>query len=417
MPDIRHFALSLGILVATLVPTQAQEAFPSTLPSLRNPATDPAVPQATSAQAESTNCSPVTCCPAEECVGCPGSPSRWWVSGDYTFGWIRGVSVPPLLTATPVGGGTPTVLFGNKTLNDGFRNGFQLRGGFWLDGCGECGIEAGMLFLGGLTSRIQVGDVPGTVIGRPFFNTMTNAPDSELVSAPGTLSGRGTASAGASDFWGANVAFRKLICCDCRGRLDFLVGYRFLSSGDSVGVTEDLQPIAAPFPPGSRIGVSDTFTASNQFHGALFALAGEYRLKSWYLQGTGGVSFGGTFRQATVSGSTSIQVPPAPTEVLPGGLLALSSNSGTFSGSDWVFVPEAAVRLGYQIRENLRIYAGYSFLYWPSIYRAADQINPVVNPALLPPPLPLTGPASPLFPDRKSSLCVQALSIGLEFRY
>ena len=110
----------------------------------------------------------------------------------------------------------------------------------------------------------------------------------------------------------------------------------------------------------TRVGVSDALTAENEFHGALFALAGEYRLNSWYVQGRGGVSFGGTFRRAAVSGSTSIQAPPAAPVAAPGGLLALASNSGTFSGSDWVFVPEASVRVGYRVTENLRVYAGYS---------------------------------------------------------
>ena len=127
------------------------------------------------------------------------------------------------------------------------------------------------------------------------------------------------------------------------------------------------------------------------------------------------MNFGGTFRRATVSGATTALVPPAPRVILPGGLLALSSNSGTFSGSDWVFVPEASVRVGYQVRENLRVYVGYSFLYWPAVYRAAEQIDPVVNPGLLPPPIvPLVGPVRPLFPDRQSSLWVQAVSVGLE---
>jgi hypothetical protein len=326
------------------------------------------------------------------------------------------------VTATPVGGTTPTVLFGGGNLNDGYRNGFQVRGGFWLNECGTCGLEGGVLFLGSVAQRTTIGDTPGAVIGRPFIDATTNLPDEQLVSVPGLLSGRVTIDAVSSDFWGADAALRKLICCGgaCGhgGRLDAVVGYRFLYYGDSVRVSEDLSPLVAPFPPGTRIGVSDAFTAENQFHGALVALAGEYRCNAWSIQGRGGVSFGGTSRRATVSGTTSVQVPPAPAVVAPGGLLALSSNSGTFTGSDFVFVPEASVRIGYQVTEHVRVYAGYTFLYWPAVYRAADQIDPVVNPGLLPPPLaPLTGPVRPLFPDRQSSLWVQTVSLGLELRY
>jgi len=419
MFSARHIVLVVGLLggvparaPAVDMPTQAPAAGEN--PALTRPATIPPPPAAQT----TTPPSPLACCPPELTTRCPGGPARWWASVDYTFGWIRGVDAPPLVTATPVGSTTSTALFGGNNLNGGFRNGFQLRGGFWLDECGTCGIDAGMLFLGGVADRFAVGDIPGTIVGRPFINALTNAPDAQLVSVPGALSGRVTVDAVSSDFWGADVAVRKLICCDCNGRLDCLVGYRFLSYGDAVRINEDLRPTGAPFPPGTRIGVSDAFTAENQFHGALFALAGEYRFGPLYVQGRGGVSFGGTFRRATIAGSTSIQVPPAAPVVQPGGLLALSSNSGTFSHSDWVFVPEASARVGYQVTENLRLYVGYTFLYWPAIYRAADQIDPVVNPGLLPPPIvPLTGPVRPRFLDRQSSLWVQAVSIGLELRY
>ena len=61
---------------------------------------------------------------------------------DYTFGWLRGASAPPLLSARPVGGGPPTVLFPDGGLNGDGRSGFQLRGGLWLDDGESLGIEA-----------------------------------------------------------------------------------------------------------------------------------------------------------------------------------------------------------------------------------------------------------------------------------
>ena len=148
----------------------------------------------------------------------------------------------------------------------------------------------------------------------------------------------------------------------------------------------------------------DEFTASNQFHGLLIGVAGEYRMNYWFVKGRAALSFGGTFREATISGATSVHVPPLAPVTLPGGLLALSSNSGTFSESDWVFAPEASLRVGYQVSSNLRAYMGYAFLYWPGVYRAANQIDPVVNPSLIPPrEMPICGPVRPLFPDRQSS--------------
>jgi hypothetical protein len=348
----------------------------------------------------------------------PATPARFWASAEYAFGWLRGAAAPPLLSARPVGGGPTTVLFPDGRLNGDGRSGFQLRGGLWLDECATCGVEAGVLSLCKSEDRARVGDTPGPVIGRPFFNALLGAPDVELVSVPGVLSGQAVAVAASSQFCGADVAFRKAICRDCCGRLDWLVGYRFLSFDDSVRVTEDLHPLAAPFPPGSRIGVADGFEATNRFHGLLVGLAGEYRLDSWFVEGRFGVSVGRTLRKMTVAGQTSFEFPPDPPVVLPGGLLALSSNSGRLSTSDWTVVPEAAFRVGYQINDHLRVYAGYSVLYWPNVYRAADQIDPAVNPGLLPPPVvPAVGPARPQFPGRTSGLWCQFISFGMELRY
>jgi hypothetical protein len=344
--------------------------------------------------------------------------ARFWVSADYAYGWLRGATAPPLLSARPVGGGPPVILSPDQKLNGDGRSGIQLRGGLWLDDRQSCGIEAGTLYLCGSTDRAAVGNAPGTVIGRPFFNAQLGAPDVELVSLPGILSGGAAVVADSSRFCGADVAFRKAICCDCRGRLDVLVGYRFLSFDDSVRVFEDLQPTADPFPPGSRITVADGFTATNRFHGLLVGLAGEYRLDPWFVEGRLGVSFGRTAREATVAGRTSFDFPPEAPVVLPGGLLALSTNSGRFSTSRFGVVPEAAVRAGFQVSDHLRVYAGYSVLYWPNVYRAADQIDPAVNPDLLPPPvIPITGPVRPQFPARTSPLVAQSLSVGIEVRY
>ena len=102
---------------------------------------------------------------------------------------------------------------------------------------------------------------------------------------PGILSGRAVVEAESSQLCGADVAFRKAICCDGRGRLDALVGYRFLSFDDAVRVFEDLHPTVAPFPPDSRIGVADGFAATNRFHGLLLGLGGEYPLDGWFVAG------------------------------------------------------------------------------------------------------------------------------------
>ena len=237
MPATGHFALVVGVLFAAITPTLALEPQPETSLAARFAPTETAGLGAVPPPGTPAMASPFVCCPDALTTRCPGDPPHWWASADYTFGWIRGVAVQPLLTATPAAGGTPTVLFGDKQFDGGFRSGFQLRGGLWLDEYGTVGLEAGMLFLGGLAERGQGGDL---IRARSLGGVLQrrDAPDFQIVSSLGAVAGRASIDVTSSDFWGAEAAFRKLICCDCRGRLDCLVGYRFLSYGDTVRVTE-----------------------------------------------------------------------------------------------------------------------------------------------------------------------------------
>ena len=45
---------------------------------------------------------------------------------------------------------------------------------------------------------------------------------------------------------------------------------------------------------------------------------------------------------------------------LPGGLLALNSNIGTYSTRQFSIVPEFGLTLGYDVTSNLRVFAGYA---------------------------------------------------------
>ena len=101
-----------------------------------------------------------------------------------------------------------------------------------------------------------------------------------------------------------------------------------------------------------------------------------------------------------------------------GGLLALLTNIGTYRSSSFALIPEFEFRAGYNITPRLRAFAGYTLIVWPNVARAGEQIDPVVNPAFLPPPIPgAGGPLRPAFPNRLSTLWVQGLSLGLEYRW
>ena len=231
-------------------------------------------------------------------------------------------------------------------------------------------------------------------------STPCSAPDVELVSVPGVLSGRAAVEAESSRLCGADVAFRKAICCDGRGRLDGLVGYRFLSFDDAVRVFEDLHPTVAPFPPvgdrrGRRVRGDQPVPRPAPRAGRRVPARRVVR----------GGPAGGERRPDLPDGDRGradvVQHPPGGPAGPARRAAGISTNTGSVSTSDWTVVPEAAVRVGYQVNDRLRVYAGYSALYWPGVYRAAGQIDAAVNPGLLPPPVvPAPGPARPQVPGR-----------------
>jgi hypothetical protein len=309
------------------------------------------------------------------------------------------------------------VLFGGP-VNGGLTAGGRITVGYWIDFEQTCGIEGYFFQLGARTDRFGAG-TPGNV-GRPFFNVATGMPDAEFVSVPGFLDGTVQVSASTGSFLGAGVLTRHNLYWGCNAHLDALVGYRYLSLIDDLGVIENLtsvDPTQTVAPLGTRIIVMDSFHTSNRFHGGDIGLSGEYRWNSWSLGGTARIALGATQERVDINGSTIVIVPGFAPVTSPGGLLALSSNSGIRTRDVFAVVPEIQAQLAYQISARTRIHVGYNFLYWSRVARAGDQIDLAVNPALLPPATPGASPLRPAFTFQGADFWAQGINLGLDFRF
>jgi hypothetical protein len=358
----------------------------------------------------------------------PLPSGRSWIEAEALLWWMQAANLPPLVTASPPGTAlgnigvltTPgtAVLFGGSPVNGDLSAGGRITAGLWLNCDRTVGVEGYFFELGKQTQRFS-GGAPGSV-GRPFINTDTGLPDAEIVSAPGFLDGSVQASASSGNLLGAGVLGRFNLCNGCWYCLDALAGYRYLSLSDQVDITENLtstDPTQKVVPLGTNIILTDSFHTTNQFNGGDIGLAGELRWNSWTLGGTARVALGSTHERADISGSTTVTVPGFPTAVNPGGLLALSSNSGSHTRDVFAVVPEARLQLACQLNAHLRVHIGYTFLYWSQVARAGDQIDLVVNPALLPPPKPGASPARPEFTFQGTSFWAQGIDLGLTFRF
>jgi hypothetical protein len=310
-----------------------------------------------------------------------------------------------------------SVLFGNSRVNNDFRDGLRLDAGLWLGDCRQCAIEADFFLLGDSGQGFGASGAGSPVLARPFFNSATGLPDSELVAFPGVVAGSVTVDS-ASSFLGAGLNCRHVLCCGCDYRLDVLVGYRYLRLTDDLTIAENLIATdpAGQIPLGTGIAVRDEFRTENNFHGARVGLAGQWNRGCLVAQLQTSVSLGDTQELVEIKGSTLVTVPGAGTAAYNGGLLALPTNSGRHVVDRFSVVPEVTARLGYQLTDHWTAFAGYSFLYWSSVARAGEQIDLTVNPTQIPPGK-LVGEPRPAFNRHDGDFWVQGVSVGLEFRY
>lgn len=361
-----------------------------------------------------------------------------WLDNDLLLWWMRSASLPPLVSGAAPGTplatsgvlGTPGsgLVFGNQRIDENPRAGWRIRGGVWLDDDRTCGLEAEFFMLETNGARFGAGSDGSTILARPFFNAITGAPGAQLIAFPGLLAGAVGVDSMTTGLLGAGIWGRQRWCCwdwSCpcgptdTGRLDGLLGYRFFRFSDRLGITENLVTTApvANIPLGTQIGVTDQFSASNQFHGLDLGLTGERRRGPWVINTVARLGLGWNLSEVDITGARAVTVPGFPTNVQPGGLLALQSNIGTHRHNEFTVLPELGARLGYQLTPALRLYVGYDLIYWFDVLRAGQQIDPVVNPLLLPPPVPGATPLRPAFAFHETDLWVQGISFGVQWRY
>jgi hypothetical protein len=338
----------------------------------------------------------------------------------------KGDRLPPLITASPPGTprdqagvlGAPgtTVLFGDDRVNDEMRLGYRIRAGLWLDCDQTCGIEGDIFFLDPTGDGASFSSTGSPILGRPFLNA-NGAPDAQLVAFPGVIAGTVTAS-NDSTAWGATVNARHRLCCGCNYRVDALLGYRFLGLSDTLTVGENLVATdpEGDIEAGTRFQIQDRFRTTNAFHGGQLGLKGEHWRGRAFLGWNVSVALGNVHQSIDIGGSTRIANPGQTLAVLPGGLLALQSNSGQFDRDDFAVLPAAGVSAGVRLTERLHVFAGYDFMYLSHVTRPGDVIDLTVNPALLPPPVG-GGPARPAVLGGSSDYWLHGVSAGVEWRF
>lgn len=343
--------------------------------------------------------------------------------------WSAGMPTPVLLARASEQNpqvGTPLVGGSAGDLLEGMRSGARFRAGTWLDDCQNIGIEFEYLFLDTIDEFHSVGDngtAGSSVFTRPFFNVLTNQQDAELISFPGTIRGTGSVLA-EGDFQSGGVRLVWNQCQQCceecgpcgpivnRSRFDLLLGYRYASLDENLLIRENLQEIT---PPETTFDIFDQFSTSNRFHGGEIGMRWQEQYRRCSLELLGKLAFGSNQQTVQINGRT---VATDGTDVVdePGGLLAQTSNIGTYSRNRFALIPEIGATVGYAFRPNWRATLGYSLIYWDRVVRPGDQIDTSVNPNLLPPAVNTpTEPLRPEFRWQENGFWTQGISFGLAY--
>ena len=343
---------------------------------------------------------------------------RFWIELDALAWTVKGDRPPALVTTSPAGTpfaqagvlGAPgtSVLFGDSAVNGDWRAGGRLRAGYWFDPQHNRGIEVSFFDLQSVSTGFATDSNAHAILAQPFFNALTNAQDAALVALPGAVTGA-IAVNETSRLLGAGALYRQDVGTWIDQRISALIGYRYLRSSDRLSI-----PVALNFGLGPLSDI-DSFNASSNFHGVDIGIAGEWKRGPWTLEWRGKVALGANFNSAEISGTTTANFGGGITTV-PGGLLALSSNSGNFSQTRFAAVPELALKAGYQVAPQWRLVAGYDLLYWTGVQRSGGLIDTTLNPNLI--PLPVGGgPQRPQPVFNTSPLLAQGFNVGVRYDY
>ena len=303
----------------------------------------------------------------------------------------------------------------------------------------DVGAEVtGLLLVKRSTTFSAQSDASGTpVLGLPFIDAATGQESVNYASFPGLFAG-GIQTTSQASLWGMEGTFY----ADCGEttvlgggpfplgdlRTHLLAGFRYLSLDETLQLTQPSVELAGGFTDfngaalqtGNLEVFRDAFNARSQFFGGQVGVRSEFDHGPFYAEFTGKVGLGDSHESILVNGATAVV--PAATgvqAVAPGGFLATATNTGRFVRDRFAVVPEVGVNAGWQPCPLLRLFVGYTFLYWSDVVRAEDQIDRIVNLTAVPSSGtfgPLTGPARPMVPFRGTDFSAQGVSFGFELR-
>jgi hypothetical protein len=368
-----------------------------------------------------------------------GPADRFWARAEAGYFWLASAKVPVLVQdATGA-----AVLGGHTQGYDRFAAG-SVDFGFWLNDRHTVGFYAGGMMTELRSAGAAVAsDAVGTpALSRPFVNAITGLNDTLLVSGTSgaTVATGALAYTTAARLSGYAVGLVWNVRHDCDCDLNFTFGYRYLDLDESLAIDQSSHflaggPTYLPPHPAAGLGaltdvqITDRFRTRNQFHGVQFGLDAERTVGLFFAGIAPKVAFGTDRQTSDVDGSTTFAGTSGRTVTVPGGLYAVGIPGGP-AGTEGIFgqdvvsrfsvLAEVTGRFGVQLTSNVRLSAGYTFLYLNDVARPGLEIQPVINPRVVPVSQAFGSTSGPVAPRRaydRTDYVAHGVLFGVEVRY
>jgi hypothetical protein len=378
-------------------------------------------------------------CGCDDCGG-----MNWWrpkpmgmfAEFEMLAWWTKQRSQPPLVTTSPAG--TPllttgvlpgaTVLYGgsNDGVGDNPGYGGRLTLGKWLDCSQTMAIAARFTSFRADDGDFAAASDGTTNLAIPFFDPIrfpTPGENSYIVAfSPNGVTPFASGNVDISDrldFLATEVYGQFLLYDEPGTRFDMLMGYHMVRLDNSLAI----QSVSNTLDPGfggllgTQILIQDVFEGRNEFHGGTLGMIATMDFDRWFVNATAKMSIGNMRQTVIIDGNTAVVTPGPSLDIRDEGLFALGTNQGIRSRNRTAYIPEANIKLGYRVRENVAVSLGYNFMYVSSVVLGGDQIDRNVNLSQTNGGF-LVGPVAPNFLGfRETDFWAQGLTAGLEVAF
>lgn len=344
-----------------------------------------------------------------------------WATVESLLWFIEDRQLPVLISTAPAGI-APNLQPGQSRfsdLNSGLAAGFRLDGGVYLGDNVGVGGRFYQIYDGSETQSAAT-DGSGGSIGIPFFSSLGGSEDSFLISGQDFVTGDAIAEGSVSveseiDFWAAEAYGRIRFSGAKHHTLDFIGGYTHMELDDSLRLSASRVSLDNVLDTvGTQRTFSDSFETSNKFDGGQVGFEAVLTRGRWMARSLTKVHMGNMSQSGRVSGNSTIREPGFAEVATDGGIFASGNqsdlNDGSYDRDVFAFIPEANFKLGYRLRPNMFLTAGYSFLYIDNVVTSGDLIDRNVNPSTF-----NTGTfaSSPAVKFDQSDLFIHGVDVGM----